>query len=383
MMRGARALTISMFLGSFAWSFVFITLPFHIQAISTSDPATTLRWTGWILGISSLVTVLTGPAWGRLAAVGDPRVYYVAVQVLQGVCFCGMAAARTLFELFIARFVLGFMGATSTLAFIVVGRESDPSEVRRQVAGVQTAMTVGQVIGPLGGAAAAARISFRPSFVLGGLILLGSAAFVYWGVTVPPDPGPVRSPGRRAHLRDVVVASSIVLAGSTQLFFLVSVLPQILPGLGVPAANLVETGGLLVFASAAAMAVGAMATPRLAALVPERRLTATLLVLSGAFMLGLALSTGVWSYTVVRFLQVLCIAPVFPLVVARIAHQTSGGAIGIINSARIGASFIGPVIATSLLASAPPVALYALLAAMGLACVPLALLRDPQPLDET
>jgi hypothetical protein len=46
-----------MFLGSFAWSFAFISLPFYIEAISPYDPATTLRWTGWILGISSLVTV--------------------------------------------------------------------------------------------------------------------------------------------------------------------------------------------------------------------------------------------------------------------------------------------------------------------------------------
>lgn len=35
----------------------FVSLPFHIQRISTTDPAATLRWTGWILGITSLVTV--------------------------------------------------------------------------------------------------------------------------------------------------------------------------------------------------------------------------------------------------------------------------------------------------------------------------------------
>ena len=73
MLPALRALTISMFLGSFAWSFAFISLPFYIQAISPYDPATTLRWAGWILGISSLVTVLTSPAWGRVGERGDPR----------------------------------------------------------------------------------------------------------------------------------------------------------------------------------------------------------------------------------------------------------------------------------------------------------------------
>src|SRR2546430_16518428 len=73
-----------MFFGSFAWSFVFVSLPFHIQRISPLDPAATLRWTGWILGITSLVTVATAPVWGRYAARGDPKACYVAVEALQG-----------------------------------------------------------------------------------------------------------------------------------------------------------------------------------------------------------------------------------------------------------------------------------------------------------
>jgi MFS family permease len=195
-------------------------------------------------------------------------------------------------------------------------------------------------------------------------------------VSVPPDPGRAAAPARPARPRDLAVAFSIVLAVSTQLFFLTAVLPQVLPGLGVSSESIVEVGGLLVFASAAAAALGAVATPRLATMLPEQRLMAVLLVASAVFLVGLALSHGVWSYTVVRFVQVLCIAPVFPLVVARVAHHASGGVIGIINSARIGASFLGPVIATSVLASWSPLVLYLLLALLGLACLPLLLRRE-------
>ena len=173
MPRIADPLTISMFLGSFAWSFAFISLPFYIQSISTYDSAATLRWSGWILGISSLVTVVTSPAWGRVGERGDPRRQYILVQLFQGLAFMGMAIAHTLPQLFVARLILGAMGAASTLAFIIAGRRTDPVEVRREVAAVQLAMTMGQVLGPLGGALAAARVGFRPSFVLGGIILLG------------------------------------------------------------------------------------------------------------------------------------------------------------------------------------------------------------------
>jgi len=46
-------------------------------------------------------------------------------------------------------------------------------------------------------------------------------------------------------------------------------------------------------------------------------------------------------YAALRFVQVLCIVPVLPIVVARVAHTLGGEAIGVINAARIGASFPG------------------------------------------
>lgn len=378
MWKSSRALVTSMFLGSFAWGFAFISLPFYVRDISTTDAATTLRWTGWIVGISSLVTVVTGPAWGRIAAGGDPRRYYVLIQLFQGVGFFAMAVTRTLFELFVARFCLGFMGAASTLAFMIVGREADSARLRRHVAAVQMAMTVGQVTGPLGGAVAAARLGFRPSFALGGLILLGSAAFVQGGVRRPSLPVPPPAPPGRLPLRGLIVDTVVVLVVSTHLFFLTSVLPQILPGLGVAEPDLIEIGGLLVFVSAAAAALGAMATPRLAGLTSERQLMSLAMGSSAVCVAALALPGGVWGYALVRFVQVLCAAPVFPLVVARIAQQGSGTAVGIVNSARIGASFLGPVVATSMLAASPPLALYLVLAIAGVACVPVVLVRRPE-----
>ena len=371
----ARALTVSMFLGSFAWGFAFISLPFYIQGISPYDPATTLRWTGWILGISSLVTVVTSPAWGRLGDRGDPRMQYVWVQLFQGLGFLGMAIAHTLPQLFVARLLLGAMGAASTLAFILAGRQLDPQLVRREVAAVQLAMTTGQVLGPLGGAAVAARVGFRPSFVVAAIILLGSSAFVHWGVRAPSTPERPRVAAGRWQARDMLVPIALVLAVSNQLFFLTAVLPQVLPGLGVPLDSVVEVGGLLVFVSAVAAGLGAVLTPRLAALWPERTLLAVLLVASGVLMAAMAVPAGAWGFGAIRFLQVLCAAPIFPLVVARTAQQGSGGAIGAINSARIGGSFAGPVIATSILSLSSPAVLYATLGLLSVACVPLALGR--------
>src|SRR3982750_4178426 len=186
-LRDRHVLPLAMFFGTFSWSFVYISLPFHIHRISTWDEVSTVAWTGWILGIPNLVPVAAAPFWGGLAERRNPKRLYVMAQTLQGVAFLGMAVARTLPELLLVRIVLGFIGASSTFAFVSAGRNADRAEVRRQVGAVQSAMTVGQVIGPLVGAIAAARLGFRESFVVGAGILFGCGALARWGLGEAAD----------------------------------------------------------------------------------------------------------------------------------------------------------------------------------------------------
>jgi DHA1 family multidrug resistance protein-like MFS transporter len=376
-MRGIRPVPVATFLSSFAWSFVFVSLPFYIASLSTGDPTSTLRWTGWIVGIAPLVSVATVPVWGRFAERGRPRLCYVLVETMQGLGFFAVAIARTLLELFLARFVLGFSGASSTFAFMLAARRGDPAEVRREVALIQAALTVGGVIGPLAGAVTAERLGFQASFVVGGIILLGSAALVSRVVDVPAGSQDPQAGQRRVRPGDVVIAAAIVLAGSAQLFFLTPVLPQVLSELGVEPPDTLGAAGVVIFVSSAAAAIGAFAAPRAAELTSERRLLTTALLGSSSLMATLGVFHSLWAYTTVRFLQVLFIAPVFPIVVSRIAQHAGGDVIGIVNSARIAAAFVGPVLATSVLAWSSAAVVYVAIAVLGFACVPLVALPSP------
>jgi len=358
-----------MLISTFAWSFIYVSLPFHIQKMSTLDEAATLRWTGWILGISPLITVVTAPLSGRLGERIDPKRGFIAVQVLQGLGFLGMALARTLPEMLLARMLLGLMGAVSTFAYIMVGRSG--GDVRRQVSYIQSGTTLGQVLGPAAGALVAAQIGFRRSFVIGAFMLWGCSALVSWGVPSGRPRDAAEGAARTTSLRELVTVALVVLAGSTQVFFLTSILPQILPPLGVPVESTLEVGGVLIFVTGVAAALGAMAAPRLADLMGDRQAVLWFLLGSSCCLALMGAMGHVWSFGVIRFLQVLCIAPVFPLAVAAIAARASGEAIGFINSSRIGAAFIGPVLATTLLAWMRPSLVYLVLAALGLAVVPL------------
>jgi MFS family permease len=244
---------------------------------------------------------------------------------------------------------------------------------------MQGMMTVGQIIGPLAGAFVAARLGFRGSFVVGAGVLAGCAVLVALVADSAP-PTPERSArSRRGEGARVLAVSTLVLGASTQVFFLPAVLPQVVASLGVGDDQTLRVGGALVFVSGIAAALGSLLAPRLAALGADRRVMGWLMVASSALLLGLGPLSSLWAYAAVLFAQVLCVAPVFPIAVGAIAQRGSGGAIGFVNSARIAASFLGPVLSTTVLSWSSTAVLYAALALLGLAFVPIAFALSPSP----
>jgi MFS family permease len=195
---------------------------------------------------------------------------------------------------------------------------------------------------------------------------------VWWGAAAPPPPPPAAGRAGRAAWRQLAAMCVLVLGGSIQLMFLASVQPQVLPMLGVPPGDTLLVGGVVIFVSGVAAAVGSLMAPGVARVVGARSAIAWLLAASSALLLCLAPLTSIWAFSAVRFVQVLCVAPLFPIAVTGIAQQAGGQAIGMVNGARIAAGFVGPVLATTVLASASPAALYVALALLGLLCVPCA-----------
>jgi len=354
------------FLGSLAWSFVFVALPFQVERLSTSGPAGTLAWTGWILGVPSLAAVVTGPIWARYGERTDPKAACVLVQTLQALGFLATALAHSVIELFIARLLLGVVGSFSTLAFVIAGREADPTAMRRRLGAIQSGLVLGTLVGPLPGAVAAARLGFRLTYIMGALVLVTSAALLQWGMSGPSPPLREAAAARRMPTRDIVLAAALVLVASSQETFLVAVLPSVLPGLGVGADDLVEAGGLLLFVAGAAAALGGLAAPVLAEQISERRLLVGLLIASSVTLVLLGSTRSLWAFVVLRGVQSLAIAPFFPLMVAQVARRADASSIGIVNAARVGSGFLGPLVATTVLAVGSPGLLYATLGAAGI-----------------
>jgi MFS family permease len=105
----------------------------------------------------------------------------------------------------------------------------------------------------------------------------------------------------------------------------------------------------------------------LAEQIPERRLLTALLGASSVALVLLGGARSFWAFVVLRGVQSLAIAPFFPLMVAQVARRADASAIGVINAARVGSGFLGPLVATTVLATGSPSLLYATLGGMGIA----------------
>ncbi|HXW06251.1 MAG TPA: hypothetical protein VD833_13520, partial [Vicinamibacterales bacterium] len=95
-----------------------------------------------------------------------------------------------------------------------------------------------------------------------------------------------------------------------------------------------------------------------------------LLAVSSVALVLLGTARSLWAFAVLRGVQSLAIAPFFPLMVARVARRADASAIGVVNAARVGSGFLGPLVATTVLATGSPAALlYSTLGAAGIATV--------------
>lgn len=353
------------------WVLVTVSLPFYIQEIGTDDPRATLRWTGWIIGVAPFAGVVTGPLWIRW---GDksPRKFYVLGQLIQGCCFFLTALARNLPEVFGSRLLLGTMGSPQSFALMIIGR-SGKRDVRWEVSAVQSATTMGTVLAPLGMAVVGARVGYRTSFIFAGAMIVTCAAVIRLGV---PEPSVIRRAeggGSSGSWMELGTICLLVLFGYSQVFFLPSILPGVLPLLGVPPGEAVTMGGWLLFLSGLSLVVGSVTALPLSSRIGDQRAIVVCLAASSVCLGLLSTTHNAIGFAVIRSLEMLTIAPVMVLGTARVAQWTSGQAVGLVNSSRLGAAFVGPVVATNLLAWFTVEVTFGALALVGIACIPLVL----------
>ena len=154
-------------------------LPALITELGDLDLENATRISGWMLAVFALAQFFAGPIMGNLGDRFGRRPVLMFAMIAFGLDYLLMAAAPTLFWLFIGRFIAGVAGATFGPAGAVIA-DVTPPEQRAQTYGLLgAAFGVGFVVGPaLGGLVS--DLGLRAPFIVAAVLALVNAALMYF-----------------------------------------------------------------------------------------------------------------------------------------------------------------------------------------------------------
>ncbi len=349
--RNLVSLFLSQFASAFSFNFINVFLPFYVLKVSTYSPQETLLWIGAIMAAASLTNAISSPFWGALTHRFSPKLLYLRALLANGVVFFFMGFTTDVAVLLILRTLLGIIGGTSTVGFIITSASSSRERLTRDIGTYQSSITLGHLVGPPLGGFGALLLGYRGAFMAASAVLLGSFIFSQIFIKhVPRLPRREETSGPKIVDRRILVGWMLSFVATVHLMFLPSILPQVFDALGVEQAEAMKLAGTVVMLYTATAMIGTYVWSWMARRIGLYRLIILLFAAAIALQSMLAFARGVIDFTVIRMIQAGFVAATVPLVLSMFVREAKGGMIGLLNSARSAGNAVGPLLGTGLLA---------------------------------
>ena len=363
--RNTFYITVSQWATVLSYNFVDVFLPFYIFKISPYSQAETLIWVGVIVGLNGVCLTFTSPMWGSLAHRWSPKRLFLRAQIAHTILYASMAFTTSLHVLLFLRFLQGLFGGVSTIGLILVSASSPKEKLSANIGLFQSAISVGQLLGPPLGTFAAATFGFKASFLCGSAILFTGALFCQLKVMDVPTLPKTSEPLKEGFFDKRFLSSWFVcFMVQIQISFLPSILPKVLESFGIYSTRALRLAGIVVMLYTATTALGTFLWPRLSSRIGLLRLITWLLLVGGACQALLSLAYGLIDFTVIRMLQTGFVTATMSLVMTIFAGQQKGALLGFLNASRFAGAAAGPMVATSMLAISGFGSLYCLIGAL-------------------
>ena len=182
-------------------SLVIPFLPLYLVHDLGVDERAARTWSGLLAGANFVCAAVAAPFWGGQADRRGPKLMTLRALLGLALAIWLMGRARSPGELLVYRLIQGMLGGFVSAAIALVGSAVPREHVGGALGFLQTAMTVGWLVGPLAGGAVSDRLGFRMTFQCTGAMLLVAAALVGLLVREPPRPAPSEESGYLANLK--------------------------------------------------------------------------------------------------------------------------------------------------------------------------------------
>lgn len=141
-------------------------LPLYFRELGVTETGDIALWTGVTLGVSPAIAALTAPLWGR---VGDRFGSKLLVQrslVSFIVVMIAMAYVTRAWHLFALRAIQGFFAGYGPLTLSMAALSAPRDKVASAIGTVQTAQRMGPTLGPVIGGILAPVVGLRNAFLV-------------------------------------------------------------------------------------------------------------------------------------------------------------------------------------------------------------------------
>ncbi len=174
-------------------------VPFYVQELGITDPARLKIWYGLFVSSTGVPLAIATPVWGILADRIGRKPMALRASLGGAVILFGMGLARSPGTLLILRVFQGFLTGTVTAYLILVVTKTPPDKTGFSIGIMNSAIFVGNTLGPLLGGMYADRFGYRSGFFISSGLLLSS--FLITLLLVKED---FKKPVEKTSLRSLV-----------------------------------------------------------------------------------------------------------------------------------------------------------------------------------
>lgn len=171
--RNLAALWLAEFTAILGFSFAFPFLPLFLhRELGIPNGPQLAFWSGISAGTTGFALALTSPIWGRLADRYGRKPMLVRAMIGGGVSVGLMGLAQSALQLTALRGIQGASSGTVAAATALVATETPSAHLAWALGILNSAISLGNAVGPAAGGLAANLIGLRAIFLGGGVLLL-------------------------------------------------------------------------------------------------------------------------------------------------------------------------------------------------------------------
>ena len=355
-------MSLSQFLSGLGFSFVFPFFPFYLRVLGLKSENEVLLWMGYTSLAFGITMGVSAPLWG-LVADRYGRKLMVVRSMFAGALVLGlMGLATNAWHILILRFLQGLTTGTVTAAVTMVSSVTPARRLGMSLGVLQTALILGNVLGPLAGGILADQYGYRVPCGLAFITLFIGAFLVIFGAKERFTPPAGRTENGFNTMRGILRIGGFpaILSAYFLIYVLGTMVTPILPlfieQLTKNPGNEATMTGTIIGVAGLFSGVSAAWFGKVGDRFGHDRVLLFSIILSGVLSFPQAAAQNVWVLFVERCLQGLAVGGIVPAVNVLVSNLVSrekvGSAYGLTSSVTclgIGAGpFLGGIMAAAI-----------------------------------